>query len=191
MLSNCLTVTVAVALMLAFSVLVAVIVAVPLPTAVTLPLDTVATLESDVLHVTVLTALVGETLTVICSVSPTDKATLLLDKVILVGAIVLTVTVAVAFTLAFSVLVAVIVAVPLPTAVTLPLDTVATLELDVVHLTALLAPAGLAVTVRVCVPPTFNAREVLDKAIEVTAIVDLPQILSAYSGWSINGFLLP
>lgn len=60
----CLTVTVAVAFMEVLAVLVAVIVAVPAAFAVILPLDTVATEESDVDQVALADALLGVGVTV-------------------------------------------------------------------------------------------------------------------------------
>ena len=104
-------------------------------------------------------------------------------------------TVASALTVEFEVLVAVIVAVPSPTAFTVPFVTVATAAFEVDHVTALLAPEGVAVTVKVWLAPTVKLSEEGFIVSPVTVVEELPEpsphIASAYSGWSMKGFLLP
>ena len=149
-----------------------VMVAVPVFFAITLPLDTVAILLFDVVHVTVLfVAFEGEIVAVRLTVSPTPRIAVDLLRNILVAEIteLFTVTEQVAvFPLAVF---AVIVAVPTDTAVTLPFDTVATLLLLVVQVTVLFVVSnGVIVAVSVRVLPVSIVSDVLLSFIDVAGI---------------------
>lgn len=164
-----------------FAVEVAVIVAEPTPTAVTVPWLTRATLELEVLHVTVLIAPLGEAVTLRLAVPPTesDGEDGESDKDVgETGA--LTVIEAVALIDVLVVEVAVIVAVPWALAVTRPLATEATLLFELLHVTEVLAPLGEAVTVRLWLAPM--ERLVLDgESDNDCSSVDCEQILRVLS----------
>lgn len=138
---------------------VAVIVAVPAALAVTLPLETVATLELDEDHVTV-----PEAVAVNVDESPTVKESDDLFKdTESATADSLTVTTHVAETVPHF---AVMVAVPAALAVTLPFETLATLELLVDQVTV-----PEAVAVKVDVSPTVSERADLFKETESSTVV--------------------
>ena len=139
---------------------VAVMVAVPAALAVTLPLETVATLELLVDQVTVPLAVAVNVL-----VSPTVKESEDLFKLTEYVVAAVTVTVHVAEAVPH---LAVIVAVPAALAVTVPLLTVATLLLLVDHVTV-----PLAVAVKVAVLPATRDSEDLFKVTE-SVVVDPP-----------------
>ena len=155
-----------------FSPALAVMVAVPSLTAVTLPLSTVATAESELLQVTVLSvASSGVTVATSVSESPSVKVKVVLLREIPVTAttFLLTATLQVADC---SPALAVIEAEPSLTAVTLPLSsTVATFESDVDQVTVLsVASSGFTVAVRVSDPPSVSFSSVLFSVTEVTAM---------------------
>ena len=137
----------------------AVIVAVPILFAVTTPLETVATLASLVLQVTVLSvALSGLTVAESVTVSPTLSEAEVWLKVTEVTGVAVTVIAQVAL---LSPALAVIVAVPIFFAVTTPLLTVATEPSDVDQVTVLSAAlSGETVAVRVTVSSTPNVADV-------------------------------
>ena len=158
------------AVILPSTVLVAVILAVPVPVAVTRPVSlTVATALSSLSQVTALLVPAGNAVTLNCCVPPVVSVTLFgkINKDSNLGGSGgsgvtvpdVTVTVMLALILPSTVLVAVILAVPAPIAVTKPaLLTVATAPLLLFQVTALLVPAGNAVTVSCRVPPVVRER---------------------------------
>ena len=147
----------------------AVIVAVPNFLAVTTPLETVATVASDVVQVTVLSvASLGLTVALRVTVSPTFREADVLLRVTLVTGVGMTVIVQLAV---FSPALAVIVAVPIFLAVTTPLETVTTVASDVVQVTVLsVASSGPTVAVRVTVSPTSSDAVLLSSVIEETSV---------------------
>ena len=140
--------------------------------AVTLPFSTVATVASEVLHVTDLfVASSGFTVAVSVSLSPSVNTSSGLLRVIEVTAITF------AFTVTLHVAVlspafAVMTADPAFSAVTLPFSTVATVASDVLQVTVLsVASSGFTVAVSISLPPSVKIRSVLFKETDVTATV--------------------
>ena len=174
------TVTLHVALMLLLYAEVQVIVAVPVPTAFTVPPETVATEELLVDQVTfLLVALPGATDAVSVVLSPTFSDSEDFDREMPVTATVgcVTVTVHVALMLLLYAEVQVIVAVPAPTAFTVPPETVATEELLVDQVTFLLvALPGVIVAVSVELLPTFSDSEDFDRVMPVTETTSVKTI---------------
>ena len=144
----------------------AVMVALPDLTAVTLPLETLATDSSDEAQATFLSvASSGLTVAVNCAVSPTTKEREVLSRVI---DSVLTVMVTLHLAMQEPDF-AEIIASPDFLAVIIPLDTVATDTSDEPQVTDLsVALSGLTVAVIVSVSPTCIDREVLSRVIDVT-----------------------
>ena len=152
-----------------FSPALAVIVAVPNFLAVTTPLETVATVASEVVQVTVLSvASSGPIVAVRVTVSPTFREAEVLLRVTLVTGVGMTVIVQLAV---MSPAFAVMVAVPKFFAVTTPLETVATVASEVAHVTVLsVASSGPTVAMRVTVSPTFSEALLLSRVIEETSV---------------------
>ena len=150
----------------------AVMVAVPSAIAVMVPLLTVTIEASDVLHVTVLSvALLGETVAVSVSVSPTynDVLVLFSEMEVTLTTFLFTVTVHVAdLTPAFAVMVAVPSLIPFM----VPLLTVAIDALDEVQVTLLsVASSGLTVAVIVWLSPSVRVIEVALRVMDETSMV--------------------
>ena len=145
------------------------IVAVPTFLAVTTPFETVATVWSDVVQVTVLSvASDGFTVAVRVTVSPALSEAAVLFSVTEVTSVATTVIWHVAV---LSPAFAVMVAVPTFFAVTTPFETVATVWSDVVHVTVLsVASSGFTVAVKVTVSPALSDAVVLFKVTEVTSV---------------------
>ena len=144
-------------------------VAVPIFLAVTTPLETVATVASEVVQVTVLSvASLGLTVALRVTVSPTFSEALLLSSVIDETSVGTTIIEQVAV---LSPAFAVIVAVPIFLAVTTPLETVATVASEVVQVTVLsVASSGPTVAERVTVSPTPRDALLLSSVIEETSV---------------------
>ena len=146
-------------------------VAFPTAIAVTLPLaSTVATLSSDVAHVTVLSVVVaGFTVAISVSVSVAFRVIAVLFRVMDAAGVASTVTTQVADTLPQ---VAVMVAFPTAIAVTLPFaSTVATLSSDEVHVTVLsVVVTGSIVAVSVSVSVAFRVIAVLFRVMDAAGV---------------------
>ncbi|OPX86619.1 MAG: hypothetical protein A4E52_01502 [Pelotomaculum sp. PtaB.Bin013] len=173
----------------------AVMLAVPAPTAVTLPLlSTVATaLLSELQFTPLLLALLGVTLAVRFSVSPTFMLRLLELKLTLVtntgpDGTSVTVTAHFAYLPLPSAAMAVMLAVPAPFAVTLPLlSTVATAFLSELQFTSLLvALLGVTLAVRLFVSPTFMLRLLELKLTLVTGTAVAANKVSGYANIKAN-----
>ena len=147
----------------------AVIVALPTATAVTLPLETVATLVFDEDQVMVLfVAFSGVIVAVKLTDSPAERVTDVWLSVMEDTSIGLTVTEHSALTLPIC---AVIVALPTATAVTLPLETVATLVFDEDQVMVLfVAFSGVIVAVRLTDSPAERVTDVWLSVMAVTLI---------------------